>query len=232
LVALYDAEISYHDAHFASMIEGLERRGLSDNTMIVITADHGEEFWDHGSVGHGHSVYDELLHVPLVVKVPGITQQTTAVTDAVGLVDVLPTVLDVLGQAVPDHLAGHSFLPQLLGHGSTAPRTAVSGFMTGWRTLAVGHYKLVQRTAAHTMLYDVGADPSEQTNIADSRPIALRYLRGQLGLVLDGQTTATASSSVAAAPRPRPTHKAERTEIDAETDAQVRALGYVGTSAH
>jgi arylsulfatase A-like enzyme len=116
LVALYDAEISYHDAHFASMIEGLERRGLSDNTMIVITADHGEEFWDHGSVGHGHSVYDELLHVPLVVKVPGITQQTTAVTDAVGLVDVLPTVLDVLGQPVPDHLAGHSFLPQAANH--------------------------------------------------------------------------------------------------------------------
>ena len=232
LVALYDAEISYHDAHFAAMIEGLERRGLSDNTMIVITADHGEEFWDHGSVGHGHSVYDELLHVPLVVKVPGITQQTTSVTDAVGLVDVLPTVLEVLGQPVPDHLAGHSFLPQLLGHGSTAPRTAVSGFMSGWRTLAVGNYKLVQRTAAHTMLYDVGTDPGEQTNLADARPIALRYLRGQLGLVLDGQTTATTSTAVAAAPRPRPTHKAERTEIDSETEAQLRALGYVGTSAH
>lgn len=229
LVALYDAEITYHDAHFAAMLEGLQRRGLSDNTMIVITADHGEEFWDHGSVGHGHSVYDELLHVPLVVKVPGLTQHTTSIPDAVGLVDVLPTVLDVLGQPIPEQLAGRSFLPQLRGQGSSAPRTAVSGFMEGWRTLAVGSVKLIQRTAAHTMLFDVATDPSEQNNLAPTRPLTLRYLRGQLGLVLDGQAAGATGTAVAST-KPRPAHKTERTEIDAETEAQLRALGYVGTA--
>ncbi|MEM9861061.1 MAG: sulfatase [Myxococcota bacterium] len=71
LEALYDGEISYHDQHFGAILDGLEARGLDDETLVVITSDHGEEFWDHGSVGHGHSVYEELLHVPFFVRMPG-----------------------------------------------------------------------------------------------------------------------------------------------------------------
>ena len=226
LRALYDAEITYHDVHFAALMQGLEQRGLVQDTAVVITADHGEEFWDHGSVGHGHSVYDELLHVPLIMRIPGLTQHKQQVPDAVGLVDVMPTVLDALGQEIPPYLVGHSFMPELRGQGQSAPRAAVSGFMRGWRTAAVGNLKLVHRTLDHVWLYDIAADPGETRDLAAERPLALRYLRGMLGLTLAELDDDT--GPLHAGRR----HTAETTAIDPQTEAQLRALGYVGTSAH
>lgn len=225
LEALYDAEISYHDVHFAAVMEGLEKRGLADNTAVIVTADHGEEFWDHGSVGHGHSVYDELLHIPLIVRIPGVTHGAMALRDAVGLVDVMPTILEALGQPVPAELAGKSFLPQLAGQRPTAPRTAVSGFMRAWRTLAVGNYKLVHRTLRRSWLYEVGSDPGEKHDLAAERPVAVRYTRGLLGLTL-----ADASAPAAPGARPR-VHKQRKVHIDGKTAAQLRALGYLGVDA-
>jgi arylsulfatase A-like enzyme len=225
LAALYDGEISYHDVHFAAVMKGLEERGLADDTVVVITADHGEEFWDHGSVGHGHSVYDELLHVPLIVRVPGLTQHKQRVTDSVGLLDVMPTILDALGQEIPETLPGRSFLPELRGEASPAPRAVPSGFMTGWRTLAVGRYKLIQRTLDKSTLYDTQADPHETRDLSKERPLAHRYTRALLGLTLAEQTGQ--SEQV----RRARSHTSEKTEIDPATEAQLRALGYVGSSA-
>jgi len=215
LEALYDGEITYHDVHMAAILDGLERRGLADDTMVVITADHGEELFDHGSVGHGHSVWQELLHVPLLVRIPGLTDGRRPVPDAVGLVDVMPTVLDVLGRPIPEDVDGRSLLPLLRGAGSPAPRVSVSGFMYGWRTALVGRYKLVQRTESRAMLFDLEADPGEEDDLSERRPLVLRHVRGLLGLALAGEGHA---------------HRPESTEIDPETEAQLRALGYVGAS--
>jgi len=215
LEALYDGEITYHDIHFASVLEGLERRGLRDSTLVVFTADHGEEFFDHDSVGHGHSLYEELLHVPLVMEVPGLTEGGVRVEESVGLVDVVPTILEALGREVPAELTGRSALPLLRGQSSDAPRASVAGFMNGWRSVRVGHRKLIQRTHRRTMLFDLEDDPGETRDLTEERPLELRYLRGLLGLALAGHT--------------RPAHRAEATEIDDEMDAQLRALGYVGT---
>jgi arylsulfatase A-like enzyme len=223
LTALYDGEISYHDVHFAAMMDGLDKRGLAEDTMVVITSDHGEEFWDHGSVGHGHSIYDELLHIPLIVRIPGVTEGKQAVNTDVGLVDVVPTVFDALSLPMPENLSGASFLPDLLGARADAPRTTVSGFMTAWRTLAVGRMKLVQKGEGRYMLYDVARDPGEQNDIAKGSPIAVRYTRGLLGLTLAGNTQSHSNT-------PR-VHVEEKTTIDPQTEAQLRALGYVGTSA-
>jgi choline-sulfatase len=231
LEALYDGEISYHDVHFNAIVDGLARRGLADDTMVIIVADHGEEFWDHGSVGHGHSVYEELLHIPMIVRLPGITQRPLRVEDAVGLVDVMPTVLEALGQPLPEGLAGQSFLPLLRGETHDAPRATVSGFMEGWRTVVSGRYKLIHRTLERQMLYDLASDPREQTDLAADRPIAVRYLRGLLGLSLGAVETTPAPSSpgrVAARPRARPqVHTQETTTIDPQTEEQLRALGYI-----
>ena len=222
LEALYDGEITYHDIHLAAILDGLERRGLAGDTIVVITADHGEELFDHDSVGHGHSVFQELLHVPLIVRVPGLTEGDARIDDAVGLVDVAPTVLDAIGRPIPDEMSGRSLLPLLRGapEPTPAPRVAVSGFMNGWRTVLIGRHKLVQRTGAHVSLYDLAADPGEQRDLASERPLAVRWLRGTLGLALAGEL----------APRRRVEHARERAVIDAEMDAQLRALGYVGTS--
>jgi arylsulfatase A-like enzyme len=224
LTALYDAEISYHDVHFAAMMQGLKERGLDDETVVVVTADHGEEFWDHGSVGHGHSVYDELLHVPLIVRVPGMTGGGARVPDAVGLVDVMPTVLDALGEKIPDQLVGRSFLPALRGQSDAAPRAAVSGFFRAWRTLATGRLKLVQHGTERASLYDVQSDPGETKDLASEQPIALAYTRGLLGLTL--AEDAGDDDALRAARN----HEGVRTTIDAKTEAQLKALGYVGSS--
>ncbi|MBW2460167.1 MAG: sulfatase [Deltaproteobacteria bacterium] len=218
LEALYDGEITYHDVHFASIIEGLTRRGLAEDTLVVFTSDHGEEFFDHGSVGHGHSVYEELLSVPFVIRIPGLTAASSRIEDPAGLVDIAPTILDALGRPVPEAMTGRSLLPLLRGEVPDAPRAVISGFMNGWRTIVVGRYKLIQRTSARMMLYDLEADPGETTDLAADRPLAVRYLRGLLGLTLAGAAAGA------------PTHRAEETVIDAETEAQLRALGYVGTS--
>jgi choline-sulfatase len=221
LEALYDSEISYHDLHFRTMLAALEKRGLADETMIVVVADHGEEFWDHGSVGHGHSVYEELLRIPMVIRVPGVTLKPARVDSTSGLVDIVPTVFEALGQSVPEGLSGRSLMPELRGQYADAPPVAIAGFMDGWRTAVVSGLKLIQRTEKRFMLHDLGSDPHEQTDVADKRPITTRYLRGQLGLALANSQGAGGDKRVP---------KAETTKIDAATEAQLRALGYVGGS--
>jgi choline-sulfatase len=225
LEALYDSEISYHDLHFKTLLTALEKRNLADNTMIVVVADHGEEFWDHGSVGHGHSVYEELLRIPMVVRVPGLTDQPMRIESSSGLVDVLPTVMEALGLPLPANLSGRSLMPELRGDALDAPRVTVSGFMDGWRTAVVGRLKLIQRTEKRVMLHDLGSDPREQVDVAAQRPISTRYVRGQLGLALHASEPVQAGSSSG-----KKRHKEEKTTIDAETEAQLRALGYIGTS--
>lgn len=220
LEALYDGEITYHDLHFGSIVEGLERRGLADETMIVFTADHGEEFWDHGSVGHGHSVFEELVRVPLIVRIPGLTDAPLRLEDAVGLVDVAPTIYEALGRPVPADLSGESLVPLLRGESPRAPRASVNGFMEGWRAIEVGSLKLVHRTDRVVMLYDLRADPHELTDVAAARPIAVRYLRGMLGLVLAGAERSTHAAEV----------EAESLEIDETLRNQLEELGYAGAS--
>lgn len=219
LKALYDGEITYHDRHFRSILQGLERRGVADSTMVVITSDHGEELFDHGSVGHGHSVYEELLHVPLFVKLPGETPRR--VERSVGLVDVLPTILEAFGLPIPDDLAGRSFLDELRGSGRGLERGTVSAFMEHWRTLNVGRWKLVERPGRAPALYDLERDPSESDDLSERRPIVRRWLRGLLGIRL-------AESADDGTPRRRRRPRPERTVIDDETAAQLRALGYTG----
>jgi arylsulfatase A-like enzyme len=222
LEALYDSEISYHDLHFRSILQALEKRKLSEDTMIVVVADHGEEFWDHGSVGHGHSVYEELLRIPMVVHVPGLLKEPTSIDASAGLVDVMPTVLEALGEPLPEGLSGKSLLGELLGKERDAPRVVVSGFMDGWRTAVIDRLKLIQRTERRVMVHDLASDPGEQTDVMSARPITTRYLRGQLGLAL-----AASQPLQSAGKKP---HKGQTTTIDAETEAQLRALGYVGSS--
>jgi arylsulfatase A-like enzyme len=158
-----------------------------------------------------------------------------------GVVDVLPTIFDAMGQKAPSEIAGRSLLPRLRGEVDDAPRVVVSGFHDGWRAAVVGDLKLVQRTWRHPSLFDLAGDAGEQEDVADARPLALRYLRGLLGLELartDPHGDATEDegrAQVAARSRRHPSsterkghrHEAQRTDIDPETEAQLEALGYV-----
>src|SRR5579862_4442978 len=107
LKPLYDAEVLALDTGLARLFQALEREKFLDNAVVVVTADHGEAFWDHGRVGHGGTLFDELIHVPLLVLVPG-NQTRVDVGEVVSLVDVAPTVLDLAELARPTSFEGHS----------------------------------------------------------------------------------------------------------------------------
>jgi arylsulfatase A-like enzyme len=92
LIALYDSEINYLDYHIGNLIYKL---GLDKNSLIVITSDHGEEFLCHGSLGHGNSLYQELIHVPLIIKLPPSYKKPiiSVIDEPASIIDIMPTIL-------------------------------------------------------------------------------------------------------------------------------------------
>lgn len=112
LESLYNAEVAAVDAEIELLFAGLERRGLLENTIVLVTADHGEEFRDHGSFSHGTSLYNELVRVPLILLAPGF-EAGHAVDENVSLIDIAPTILDLLGLPPEPRFVGRSLVPLL-----------------------------------------------------------------------------------------------------------------------
>src|SRR4029077_13947160 len=142
LEALYDAEVTYHDRALGSFIERLKKLGLYDTTLFVVTADHGEEFYDHNSFGHGHSMYQELIHVPLVLRFPALIPPSR-IRETVSTVDIAPTVLSAAGVPVPDVMEGIDRMPQLRGGAAPAPAAAFSDFLDDRHAIRAGRWKLI-----------------------------------------------------------------------------------------
>jgi choline-sulfatase len=222
LEALYDGEVSYHDKHLGAFIDKLKRLGLYDKTLFVVTADHGEEFYDHQSYGHGHSLYQELIRVPWIMRYPGAPAQRVAST--VSTVDIAPTVLASLGVAIPPVMEGIDRSTQLFGARAPALSAAVSDFLDDRRSLRAGRWKLVLRGLTPTF-FDLERDPQEQTELElGEYPVAARYCRVLLGQFLgaldrgDWLNAEPAGRSVEL--------KGADADIDEATAAGLRALGY------
>ena len=114
--AVYDAEVSAVDRAFARLRASLEAQGMWDEAIVILTADHGEEFWDHGDFEHGHTLFSELIHVPLIVKAPNSAGLKPLVTDAqVRVLDTLPTIFELCDLEQPDTFSGRSLLPLMRG---------------------------------------------------------------------------------------------------------------------
>ncbi len=111
----YDASILFTDDQFGSLLKGLEDSGLLEKTLIVLISDHGEEFGDHGRTHHGHTLYNEQIHIPLLMSVPDNRLEHVVVEEIVELIDVFPTILDLLGFPVPDDIDARSLTPILRG---------------------------------------------------------------------------------------------------------------------
>jgi arylsulfatase A-like enzyme len=164
---LYDCGIRYTDEILDQFFSDLETRGMLENSIVVVFSDHGEEFWDHGSVLHGHTLYQELTHVPLIVRVPGLP--AARVSERVGLIDLLPTLLDILELDPLEGAAGVSLAPLL--HGAAVSRGGGALISEG---IEVGHYsvieegyKLIHRPDRRRYeLYDLEKDPLEKVDIA------------------------------------------------------------------
>jgi arylsulfatase A-like enzyme len=183
----YDGEIAYLDEQLGRLVAGLERRGLYDGTLVVLTADHGEELHEHGGWWHGTTLYDEQLRVPLVVKpVRGVTGRV--VDELATSLDVAPTILRAVGLAPAPTMQGLA-LP--LDGAPPPPRELVFAEErvggTTLRAVRTPDWKLiapsdgVTRGGARDELYDLVRDPGETRNVAAAEPARREELRAALG---------------------------------------------------
>jgi arylsulfatase A-like enzyme/thioredoxin-like negative regulator of GroEL len=180
--APYDGEIAYADDIVGRLTHYLKAHQLYDQSTIVLLSDHGEGLGDHGEQEHGLFVYDEVLHVPFIVKQAANASPGRRVSDLVQQVDLVPTILDLVKAPVPGNLRGRSLRPLLdgTGHPSEQPVYAEALFGRihfGWSDLTTifdGRYRYIR--APREELYDVRRDPGERENLADNDAPAQRAL--------------------------------------------------------
>ena len=175
---LYDGEIRFTDQAIAGLLEGLRERGLDENTLIVFLSDHGEEFYEHEGFGHGHELYGEVIRVPLILRLPGVLPGQARISRQVRLIDVMPTVLEILGVENEEHMEGESLLAHLEGGSAGTARgerlfesgTAYcEGMLRGpeKKSVTAYPYKMIYNLdTAEEMLFDIGRDPGERDNLA------------------------------------------------------------------
>ncbi len=177
LTALYDSEISYADHHIGKLICKL---GLDKNSLIVITSDHGEEFLDHDSLCHAHSLYQELIHVPFIIKLPSSSKELV-VDEPVSIIDIMPTILGVAGIVLLNEFKGENLLEQdklsqqrdYLFSELTKVRTLRTILNNNWKYI----YDYKTRKEA---LYNITEDPGELVNLVHQEASIAKELKEEL----------------------------------------------------
>jgi arylsulfatase A-like enzyme len=226
LHALYEGEITFHDGHLGTFLNKLEQLGLAEDTLVVVTSDHGEEFWDHGSVGHGHSIFQELVHVPFFLLWKGVVPAGRRIADNCDHAVVAPTIFDALGMAAPGFFEGRSVLPQALGRQEAGPHGGFSTHQGERMAVWSGRHKYQLTQQMRGGLFDVVDDPGCLADHDEDRPITLRHMRSLLGAFLgasDKRTWRHADLGRANVGEIR----SEQAETDAQLEQQLQALGYL-----
>ncbi|MGD8375179.1 MAG: sulfatase-like hydrolase/transferase [Acidobacteriota bacterium] len=214
--APYDGEIAYADHELGRVLELLRTRGDLDQTLIVVMGDHGESLGDHGESTHGLFLYDAVMHVPLVIRCPGVEHRE--VVDLVRIIDIFPTVLDLLGIPSPGPVSGQSMVPLLEGAADPGRailmETQLPRLDYGWSDLAAvrdASWKYIR--APRPELYDLEADPGELRNLAPAAPAdAYRNMLDSL----EEESREIGSGSTAA-----------RDTVDPATRRGLESLGYI-----
>ena len=215
----YDAEVAYVDSEVGKFVSFLQERGLWDASLVILTSDHGEGLGEHGELSHGMFLYDATLHIPLIIKLPGQVGRGRRVADQVRLIDVVPTVLDILKLPALPEIQGVSLKPAI--NGGELPELAAYSetqlpFLNyGWSGLdsyrAKGE-KLID--APRPELYDLKKDPGETVDLfPQNRPRAeqLRQIKQRIA----AQATDPSAGS------------ARQSRVDQQTIQKLRSLGYL-----
>lgn len=224
LEALHDGEITQHDHFFGAFLDRLAALGLSEDTLVVVTSDHGEEFDDHGSWGHGHSVYQELLHVPLLFRLPNRLPEATRIEHAVSTLDIAATVTELLGVPSMSHDEGRTLVGLMLGEPPPGPMVAFSDFQDDRRVITTNALKLIVRGNLTSAMFDLQADPAERNDLDPSAlPIGRRHARMLLGQFLGATNRA---DWLSAEQKGGTQLQREDAEMDDTIRDQLRALGY------
>jgi arylsulfatase A-like enzyme/tetratricopeptide (TPR) repeat protein len=226
----YDGAIAFVDAQVGRLLKALRTKGWLDRTVVIAVADHGEGLGEHDEEHHGMFLYDSVLHVPWIMRLPSPTRGARAageqvnpvgevINEQVRAIDLTPTVLDLLAVPKSGALDGESLVALIQGKPRkevppSFAETYYPRFHFGWselRSLRTGDFKYID--APHPELYGPGVDPRERQNLTQSKPV----VAGRLAAVT--QALGKALPDPDRAPRPQP---------DAQTLARLRSLGYVG----
>jgi arylsulfatase A-like enzyme len=214
----YLDDVQRFDKSFEQLLAGLNKRGLLDQVHIVLTADHGEEFGEHGGYYHGQTLYEEMLNIPLVIGGPAVTPARRS--DIARQVDIAPTIAGLFGIAADKSWEGRN----LLGDTAAPTHTFASQNHQGQILEAARQnhpqaMKLIQANAdnprgfAATELYELGADPREKSPIQDTQPIVVQTLESELNLHMERSKQGGALR--------------QKKEMKLEDEAELRALGYI-----
>jgi arylsulfatase A-like enzyme len=182
LEALHNAEITQSDTAFGVFLQDLKDAGLYDSSAVIVISDHGDEFWDHGDVGHAQAPHQELVHVPFMIHAPGLLQPGRLIESDVEALDLAPTLLELAGIPVPDSMQGQSVLGLAQDEIGRWPTSAITQTGVLTRGLKSGRYRLIHSGPARIELFDEIEDPREQEDVAGKRPIALRRVRNVFSL--------------------------------------------------
>lgn len=222
LMTLYDQEILFNDISFGKLMNKLKEEGLYDNSIIILTADHGEEFEDHGWFAHGVTLYNEVIKIPMIFKAPRIKKGTFY--EMTQLADIYPTILDILNLNLPYEIDGKSFIENydfrhraiyseeiLDGHNFQAVITNGNKFIKNIK--APPYYHLTRCNNEAYEIYDLSKDKKETNNISNKRKVLSSYLAQKLNIELSD-----IKKSVA--------FKTDKANISPELDEKLRQLGY------
>jgi arylsulfatase A-like enzyme len=221
--ALYRGEITFADTHFGTLVEWLRETGRLDKTLVVVTADHGEGFLEHGQRGHGNSVFEELTHVPLIVRHPASFPAGRRRNEPVDLLDLGATVVAVAGGQRPAHWVGRDLrdplAPRPIFSTNRKPKVSqVAVRLDGYKMIA-------DETAGRAEYYHLPEDPGER------RPLAGEG-RGKAEALLGPhfeefrRTTAALAQQIAA--RDRTAAEVKEEALPEDVRRSLQALGYVG----
>jgi arylsulfatase A-like enzyme len=220
---IYDAEIAYTDEQMSRLWRFLDQENLYDRTLVLVASDHGEGLGDHGELQHGQVLFDEILRIALVLRVPPGPAAPRRVPEVVRSVDVMPTLLELMGipaEGLP--LQGQSLLPLLAGENlelhSFSHARAVHEEEDSRYAVRSDHWRLIlDRATGKAELYDLRDDPGATRDVAESNPEMVAVLRS----LLDRQSERDRALAAHFEPTTQPV------ELDASLQRELRALGYL-----
>jgi arylsulfatase A-like enzyme len=184
LRAIYDSAVSYHDQQLGRLIAQLKSWGIWDQTMLIVTADHGEEMFEDTRCGHGGSLRDSLLRVPLLVHDPARFPAGTIVEEGAECVDLMPTILAALGRPPVDAAQGEPLEPLVQGIARGWPRPSYASMYEYAHAMRIGRWKMRVGPNGVPVVGDLVGEPAEMKDFSAQRPVETRMLTDHLGLFL------------------------------------------------
>jgi arylsulfatase A-like enzyme len=181
IIAIYDSNVSYQADQARLLVAKLDELGVLKDTMVIMTADHGDEQFEAGRVGHGGSSLDTLVWTPLIVYYPPMIP-AGKVAEGAESIDIVPTIADALGQKADPAWQGESLIPLVNGVGQGYPRLSMSSKYENGHAGKMGHWKAYY-AAGRGSLFDMAAEPTEKTDVSDQHPMAMRMVSDALWML-------------------------------------------------